>query len=75
MEKVTCTSLADIFTMENAIFKIIFWHKILICLLIFKIFVALFKTFGMQNGVMVIFFLKSFRKVIGIAGKSILFLA
>ena len=25
------TSLADIFTMEKGLFKIIFWHKIFIC--------------------------------------------
>ena len=57
------TSLADIFTMEEALFKIIFWHKIFICKPIFKIFVALFKTFEMQNGDVLIFFLRSFRKV------------
>ena len=57
------TSHADIFTMENALFKIIFWHKIFICCLIFKIFVAHFKTFRMQNGDMVILFMRSFRKV------------
>ena len=33
--------------MEKALLKIIFWHKI---------FVALFKTFGMQIGDMVKFF-------------------
>ena len=51
-------SLADIFTMEKP-----FWLKIFICQLIFKIFVAVFKTFGMQNGDMSIFFLRAFRKV------------
>ena len=48
---------------KKPLFKIIFWHKIFICQQIFKIFVALLKTFGMQNGDMVIFFLMSFRKV------------
>ena len=43
------TSLADIFAMEKALFKIIF--------------VALFKTFGVHNGDMVIIFVRSFRKV------------
>ena len=57
------TSLADIFTMEKALLKITFWHKIFICQPIFKIFVALFKTFGKQNDDMVIIFLNSFRKV------------
>ena len=57
------TSLAGNFTMENALFKNIFLHKIFICQPIFKIFVALFKTFGMQNGDMLIFFLRSFRKL------------
>ena len=44
------TSPAHIFTMEKALFKIIFWHKIFICEPIFKIFVSLFMTFGMQMG-------------------------
>ena len=56
------TSLTDIFTMEEALFKIICWRKIFICEPIFEIFVALFKTYGMQSGGMVIFFLRSFRK-------------
>ena len=60
-EKVT--SLTDIFTMEKDLSKIIFWHKIFIFKPIFEIFEALFKTYGMQNGDMVIFFLRSFRKV------------
>ena len=49
--------------MEKALFKYIFLHKIFICKRIFKIFVAPFKTFGMQNDDMLIFFLRSFRKV------------
>ena len=49
--------------MEKALFKNIFLDKILICQPIFKLFVALFKTFGMQNGDLLIFFLRSFRKV------------
>ena len=49
--------------MEKALFKNIFLHKIFICQPIFKIFVALFKTFGTKNGDMLIFFLRSFRKV------------
>ena len=57
------TSLDGNFTMEKALFKNIFLHKIFICYPIFKNFEALFKTFGMQNGDMLIFFLKSFRKV------------
>ena len=43
------TSLANIFTMENAQVKIIFGHKIIICQSIFKIFVVLFTTFEMQK--------------------------
>ena len=42
---------------------IFFLHNIFICESIFKIFVALFKTYGMQNGGMVIFFFWSFRKL------------
>ena len=42
-------SLAYIFTIEKAIVKIIFGHKIFICQPIIKIFVALFTTFGMQK--------------------------
>ena len=34
--------------MEKALVKIIFSHKMFICQPIFKIFVALFKAFGMQ---------------------------
>ena len=51
--------------MGKALFKIIFWHNIFICKSIFKIFVTLPKTFGMQNGDMVIIFLRLFfgRKV------------
>ena len=49
--------------MEKALFKNIFLNKIFICKPIFKIFVALFKTFGMLHGEMQIFFLRSFRKV------------
>ena len=49
--------------MEKALFKNIFLYKIFICSPIFKIFVALFKTFGMQNGDKLIFFLRPFRKV------------
>ena len=44
------TFLAYIFTMEKVLVKIIFDHKIIICLAIFKIFVALLKTFEMQKG-------------------------
>ena len=57
------TSLSDIFTirMEKVLFKIIFWLKSLIGQPIFKM--ALFKTFGMQNGDIVIFFVSSSRKV------------
>ena len=49
--------------MEKALFKTIFLHKIFICEPIFKIFVTLLKTFGIQNGDMLIFFPRSFRKV------------
>ena len=48
--------------MEKALFKNIFLHKIFICLQIFKNFVALFKTFGMQNDDMLIFFLEVSQK-------------
>ena len=57
------TFLAGNFTMEKALFKNIFLHNFFICQSIFKMFVALFKTFGMQNGDMLIFFSRSFRKV------------
>ena len=43
------TSLAYIFTMEKALVKIIFGNTIFICQAIFKIFVALLTTFGMQK--------------------------
>ena len=56
------TSIAGIFTMERALFKMIFGH-IFISERIFKMFVALFTTFRMQNGDMIIFFLRCFRKV------------
>ena len=57
-------SLAGNFTMEKALFKNIFLRKIFICQPIFKFFVALFKIFGIQNGDLIIFFMRSFRKVI-----------
>ena len=44
------TFLAYIFTMEKVLVKIIFDHKIIICLELFKNFVALLKTFEMQKG-------------------------
>ena len=43
------TFLADIVIMEKALVKIIFGHQIFICQPIFNIFVALFRTFGMQK--------------------------
>ena len=49
------TSLAYIFTMKKALVKIIFVRKLLICEPIFKIFVALFRTFGMQKDAKIIF--------------------
>ena len=58
------TSLADIFTMENAYSKLFSGTKFLFVNRFSKFFVALFKTSGMQNGDMVIFVLRSFRKVI-----------
>ena len=58
------SSLAGNFTMEKkTLFKNSLLHKFFICLPIFKIFVALLKTFRMQNDDMLIFFLRSFRKV------------
>ena len=45
----------------KSLFKNICLHKIFICEPIFKIFVALFKTFGMQNSDMLIF-LEVFQK-------------
>ena len=57
------TSFAGNFTMEKALFKNIFLYNFFFCKLIFNFFVALFKTFGMQNGDMLIFFLWPFRKV------------
>ena len=57
-------ALADIFAMEKALFKIVFWHKFFIYLFtIFKIFVARFTTFEMQNFNMEILYLGSFRKL------------
>ena len=43
------TSLANIFTMQKALVKIIFGNKIYICEAIIKTFAALFKFFGMQK--------------------------
>ena len=43
------TSLAYIFTIEKAIVEIIFSRKFSICQLIYKLFVDLFTTFGMQK--------------------------
>ena len=42
-------SLANIFTLQKALNKIFFGHKMFICELIFKISAALFKTFRMQK--------------------------
>ena len=52
----TVTSLTDSFTIEKALSKIIFWHKIFYLPTDFRNFVARFKTSGMQNGDMVVFF-------------------
>ena len=41
--------------MEKALVNIIFGHKVLICEPIFKNFVALFRTFGMQKDDKIIF--------------------
>ena len=57
------TLFADIFTIEKVLFKIIFWHQIFICTQVSKFLMHILKTFGMQNGDMVIFFLRCFRKV------------
>ena len=43
------TSFAYIFTMEKALVNIIFVRKIFMCQPIFKFFVALFTTFGIQK--------------------------
>ena len=43
------TSIDYIFAMEKALVKIIFSHKMFTCQPIFKNFVALFRTFGMQK--------------------------
>ena len=55
------TSLTYTFTMEKALVKIIFCHKIFICQPFFKTFVALFTTFGMQKDDKIAFCLKCFR--------------
>ena len=55
------TSLAYILTMEKALVKIIFDHKIFICRPIFKIVVALFMTFGMQKDSKMTFCWRYFR--------------
>ena len=49
--------------MQKGLYKIIFGHKCFISEQIFKMFAALFTTFGMQKDYMVIFFLRSSRKV------------
>ena len=61
----TVTYIAYIFICNGkSLFKIIFWHFFFHLLTNFQIiFFALLKTFRMQNGGMVIFFLRSFRKV------------
>ena len=56
------TSLANIFTKEKALVKIIFGHKIIICQSIFKIFVVLFMTFEMQKDNTITFLLDMFQK-------------
>ena len=55
--------LAHIFTMEKALIKIIFWHEISICVLIFKNFVAYLMTFGMQMDDAIMVCWRCFRKV------------
>ena len=57
------TSLADILQGKKPYSKIFSGRNFFIYKPIFKIFVALFTTSGMQNGDMVIFFLTSFRKM------------
>ena len=47
--------------MEKSPIQIIFWHRFFIYEPIFKIYVALFKTFGMQN-VDLVMFLGVFQK-------------
>ena len=49
------TSLANTFTMEKALVKIIFGCSIFICELIFKFFAALLKTFGIKKDDMIPF--------------------
>ena len=49
--------------MQKAYSKYFFFHNYFNCEPIFKIFAALFRTFGLQKNDMVIFFLWCFRKV------------
>ena len=56
------TSLAYIFTMEEALVKIILGCEFAICQPIFKIFVALFTTFWMQKDGKITFCWRCFRK-------------
>ena len=49
--------------MEKSPIQKYFLHKIFICEPIFKNLVALFRTFGMQNGDTLKVFFRSFRKV------------
>ena len=56
---VCITSLAH----EKCLFKIILGHNYFITGPIFKLFEALFTTFGLQKDAMVIFFMRFFRKV------------
>ena len=57
------TSLSEILQWKKPYPKKFSGIKFFICYPIFKIFVALFKTYGMQNGDMVIFFTRSFRQL------------
>ena len=57
------TSLSKIFTIEKAYPNLFSGINFLFVNRFSKILEALFKTYGMQNGDMVIFILSSFRKV------------
>ena len=55
------TSLANIFTRQNALVKIIFWCKFFIYEPIFNFFATLLRTFGKKNDDKILFAKGCFR--------------
>ena len=58
------TPLSYIITMEKALDKIVFGRKMFICQPIFKMFVSLFTTFGMQKDNKITFCWRCFRTIL-----------